>query len=147
MVGGSGGGRFVDGKREYESTKTTFHDSGARPTARPSISALDSYGAPLAPPLSLDNQSKENDGSGVIIAKNNPTVVGIKSPKSSDSKPTYFNYVPPLEDQQPKVKLDDDDYLIFYMTSEQWSCQYLGQLRSSCIKNTIRTSPGEYFMY
>ena len=80
----------------------TYSILGNRPTARPSVSALDSYGAPLAPPLS--NDSKENDISGVIIAKSNPTVIGIKkSPKASDSRPTYFNYVPPLEDTKPKV--------------------------------------------
>ena len=84
-----------------------------RPTARPSASALDTYGAPLAPPLDtygaplappLTNESKDNDLSGVIIAKSNPTVIGIKAPKSSDSRPTYFNYVPPLDDTKPKVK-------------------------------------------
>ncbi len=60
---------------------------------------LDSYGAPVTRPYT------EDDLSGVIIAKTNP-VIGIKTPRINEKKPTYFDVVTPspIPQKRPKVK-------------------------------------------
>ena len=81
-----------------------------RPTARPAP-VIDSYGAPVTPLLDsygapVTRPYSEDDLSGVIIAKTNP-VIGIKTPRINEKRPTYFDVVTPspLPQKRPKVKL------------------------------------------
>ena len=62
---------------------------------------LDSYGAPVTRPYN------EDDLSGVIIAKTTRPVIGIKTPRVNEKRPTYFDVVTPspLPQKRPKVKL------------------------------------------
>lgn len=59
---------------------------------RPTPNLIDSYGAPVTASYNNDDSS-----SGVIVVgrENPPTVIGIKSPKLNDKRPTYYDFVPP----------------------------------------------------
>ena len=115
-----GGSTFKGGGERFPKSKTKSFLTWPRPiqiledrpTARPSP-VIDSYGAPVTPLLDsygspVTRPYNEDDLLGVIIAKNNPdtqTVIGIKTPKINDKKPTYFDVVTPspLPFKRPKV--------------------------------------------
>ena len=83
---------------------------------RPTPNLIDSYGAPVTASYDKNN---DDSSSGVIVVgrENPPTVIGIKSPKLNDNRPTYYDFVPPpppMAPKQPKVSINLKNFRNFF---------------------------------